>query len=86
MHTIFGCPYSYAVAKPADIEFPRKKIHGRTAGGVMDAENTENMSEDHLIQQDVQYIPFKQFHAFSENGFDSSLFGCRFIVGGESLC
>ena len=51
----------------------------------MDAENTENMSEEHLIQaytteQDVK------FHVFSENGFDSSLISCCFVVGGESLC
>ena len=64
----------------------RKYMEEQQVGWWIDAENTENMSEDHLIQQDVQYIPFKQFHAFSENGFDSSLFGCRFIVGGESLC
>ena len=26
LHPIFGCPRSYAFAKPADFEFPREKV------------------------------------------------------------
>ena len=41
LHPVFGCPMMYALAKPADIEFPREKVGtkvGRTAGGVTSLE------------------------------------------------